>query len=263
VGTEEPQSTVRVPDAVAEAAAARRFGTATRAYEPDGLIAAITAAMVGLGLWVLFCLFFAWLTDEWSAWGGAVVFLAGSGVVLTAQEVSRGRRRHRPHFYEFERGLVRSRRDEVTVHSWDEVEYVERATYQPGAQCSGGYTYAYLLKSRTGLAEIALPCHLDGAATRIAQVTLAQARESLRHAEPVRFGAITAEPAGLVIDGVSLAWNDVDRVDLSREHVRVFRNGVPKPWKALPVGAVPDARALVSLTGEHAAAAADDVRYGG
>ncbi|GAB7045639.1 DUF6585 family protein [Catenuloplanes indicus] len=243
-----------VPEAVARAADTGGFGAVREVHAPDGPVAGIGATVAGLLFCGLFLALFALLTDEPAAWywfGLLAIALLARAV---AREVPAGRRRDRPHFYVFAGGLVRDHRGETTAWAWNDVEYVERPSYQAGAQGSGGWSYTYLLRSYHGLVEIPLPRHFEGVATGIAAAALDRARAALNRGETVRFGPIEAGPDGLTVSGETLRWREIDSVGHGREYAGIYRRTPRRIWKRLPVATIPDVRALASLAGERARA---------
>ncbi|MDR7276345.1 DUF6585 family protein [Catenuloplanes atrovinosus] len=240
------------PEAVATE---RRFGALVTVHEPPGPVVPIAMTLAGLAFYGTMVVMIA-RTSEVSAivhWWAAFV---GAGILVgvTVEEVSRGRRRNRPHLYEFTHGLVRAHRGTITAYAWDDLEYVERATYHHGAQGTGSWSYATVLRLRDGTGEVDILAPLDGVAGRIADAALIRARDSLLHGTPVHFGAITAGPGGLTIGDEFLPWRDLDRVDVGRRFVEIRRAGHRRPWRSLPIGDVPDSRALASLIHENTSA---------
>ncbi|MDP9794009.1 hypothetical protein J2S43_002521 [Catenuloplanes nepalensis] len=240
-----------VPGAVARAAGAGGFGDLREVHAPGGPVAGIGAMVVSLLFWGVFFALGVVLNDGSASWFWFVLIGVALMVPVVVHEVSAGRRRDRPHYYVFAGGLVRHRRGEATAWAWDDVEYVERASYTGGAQGGGGWSYSYLLRSHHGLVEIPLPGHLEGVATGIAGAVLARARAALHRGGTVRFGAVEAGPDGLTVDGETMPWRTCDGAATGREFVEIYQRDPRRPWKRLPVGAVPDARALVSLAGER------------
>jgi hypothetical protein len=240
-----------VPGVVARAAEEHGLG-AVRPPEPGSRWSGSTTHLVVLSAVVAVAIGLA-LAGQWFWFGGA----AFVGVALLAGAFSDWRSERSPDrvgVHGFDGGVVWVRREVVRAFRWDEIEYVERAFYSPGAQGGGSWSYRYRIRPRGGdvSSELELPERSAVVASGTARVALERAHASLAAGRPVRFGPVTVGPEGLSTADRSLLWHEVDRVVLKPQFVEVRQRSRPRIWRSVPIGEVPDARALAEVADELA-----------
>lgn len=240
-----------LPGAVASAAEEHGLGAA----RPSAPASRMTGSMVHvLTLVAMAAVAVALaLAGQWF-WFGGTVFV---GLALLSGAFFEWRSERSPDrvsVHEFERGVVWVRRDFARAFRWDEIEYVERASYSSGAQGSGSWSYWYRIRPRGGdvSSEMELPERNPVVAAGTARVTLERAQGSLAEGRPVRFGPVTVGPEGLVTADRSLLWHEVDRVTLKPQYVEVRQRGRRRAALTVPIGELPDARAFVEIADEWA-----------
>jgi hypothetical protein len=135
---------------------------------------------------------------------------------------------------------------------------------------NGGYLYTdttcwltlsdgrtYRVKGRSGGKERHIVEDFrEMADRRIAMIHLPRAQAALRDGKTVPFGDITVGPDGLSVRKLfggskTLAWTDIDKLEVKSGYVKIKAKDRRRDWTASPVEAVPNVTTLASLI--HAA----------
>jgi hypothetical protein len=138
---------------------------------------------------------------------------------------------------------------------------------------NGGYLYtdttcwltlsdgrSYRVKGRSGRSERHIVEDFrDLADRRIAMIQLPRARATLQDGKTVQFGRIAVGPDGLSVPKLfgkrkTLAWTDVDKLEVKSGTVKIKAKDRRRAWTASPIESVPNVTTLASLI--HAASSA-------
>ncbi|MFJ5922798.1 DUF6585 family protein [Kitasatospora sp. NPDC092948] len=230
--TQAPPVQEQPSEEVAALAAGQELGALRASFGPKrmsggALAGLIGMCLLGLALFVLPGLFFVWL-------------------LVRSPNLNRKQAAKRLHC--FEHGLVVSGRDGRPVaFRWDTAAVLQRITRRYVNGVHTGTTYLYTLYTPDGSAIELTGFYADpevwGAAVQheITRAQLPRTLDLLRNGGTARFGDITVNAAGMAnAKRGSLAWSEVQRVEVKNGVVFVGKAGKLLAWSNTPVHRIPN-----------------------
>lgn len=238
-----------LPEDVVRVAAGLRLGNVLSTTRPGQLGHALLGVLVATATSVvpLACIGGIFGDDHtWLCWAFGVV----AALVLLAETVTVAWQRWLMKVYavEFEHGLVYVDSGHGQAFRWEDVQLVLHADYVHGAQGTGGYVYRTVLRSPTGKETVVNPrLAFDRIEQHLTDAAVDRARAALARGEKVTFGPVTVGSDGLAAEAGRVDWFDLERVEQTRQEIRIYRRGERRPVIRIRIGKVPDAAAVVRL----------------
>jgi hypothetical protein len=205
---------------------------------------------------------------RYNDFGGLIVFALWLVVALVALYPVLTRigigfvRRLTARVWLFERGFIerRGRAGKLEPYPWEQCRVrIEIRDYQTADGRHSHTTHRYTVErddgtwtllAGTSSVDMGIPGLGQHVACEIAARRLPPVREAIARGDSSHFDTVTLDPTGIATRGVSLAWAEVDQLEIADCQLRLHRLGNRRPAAVIPMHKVLDPDVLLTIADE-------------